>query len=457
MSPFSNLNIHKSILDNLAELGFACMTPVQEQSLPAILKGCDVIAQAKTGSGKTAAFGIGVLNKLELRNFSVQSLILCPTRELADQVAKELRRIARATQNVKILTLCGGSSIGAQLASLKHAAHIVVGTPGRILKHLDKSSLDLSSLDTLVLDEADRMLDMGFIDEIEKVIAYASKKRQTLLFSATYSEEILKLSSKIQTEAINIKTVATESVNQITEYFYDCSGDRKIKALVKIFSEHKPENVIIFSNTKVEAKELIDDLHSNGIEALALHGDLEQFQRNDVMVQFANKSCAVLVATDVAARGIDIKELSMVVNYGVPYDSTVYIHRIGRTGRAGKSGLAFTLYADRESYKAKKFEDKTRIFSSSKSLRLDLEFQLSPKYNTLVIEGGKKQKIRPGDILGSLTKDAGVQGKFIGKIDIYETQSYVAIHRDVIRKAIANLKKGKIKGRKFSLWTLPKP
>jgi ATP-independent RNA helicase DbpA len=430
------------------------MTPIQEQSLPAILEGRDVIAQAKTGSGKTAAFGIGVLNKLELKNFQVQSLILCPTRELADQVAKELRNIARATANVKILILCGGTAIGPQFASLKHAAHIVVGTPGRILKHLNKSTLDLSHLDTLVLDEADRMLDMGFIEEIEKVIEFAPKKRQTLLFSATYPDEILNLSSKIQKDALNIKTVTTEKANQITEYFYDCSGDKKVNALIKIFSQHQPENVIIFSNTKAEANELIEDLRANNIDALALHGDLEQFQRNDVMVQFANKSCAVLVATDVAARGIDIKELSMVVNYGVPYDSTVYTHRIGRTGRAGQSGLAFTLYADRETFKAKNFEDGNRVFENSKSLRLDPSFKLYAKYQTLVIEGGKKQKIRPGDLLGALTKEAGIDGTAIGKIDIYETQSYVAIHADVIKKAITNLKKGKIKGRRFSLWIL---
>ena len=306
MSHFSTLAIHKSILNNLSELGFKSMTPVQEQSLPRILEGRDVMAQAKTGSGKTAAFGIGVVNKLKLKNFSVQSLILCPTRELADQVAKELRNIARATPNVKILTLCGGSAIGPQISSLKHAAHIVVGTPGRVLKHLDKSTLDLSHLDTLVLDEADRMLDMGFIDQIEQVIDYAPQKRQTLLFSATYPEEILKLSSTVQINAFNIKTVDSESANPITEYFYDCSGDKKAQVLVKAFSEFKPENVIIFSNTKVEAKQIIKDLTHHGVEALALHGDLEQYQRNDVLVRFANKSCNVLVATDVAARGIAV-------------------------------------------------------------------------------------------------------------------------------------------------------
>jgi ATP-independent RNA helicase DbpA len=340
---FSNLALSKEMLHNLNEIGYKEMTPIQAEALPHILEGKDVIAQAKTGSGKTAAFGIGVLTKLQVKKFRVQSLILCPTRELSDQVAKELRLLARGTHNVKILTLCGGAAFGPQLGSLRHGAHIIVGTPGRILKHLKKETLSLEDLDMLVLDEADRMLDMGFSEEINEVLSFTKKRKQTLLFSATYTDEVIDISKSIQHEAISVKTTSTEVANNITERFYEVQTHQKMDTIINILSNFKPENVIIFTNTKVDAKELADNLQKKKIDALAIHGDLEQYERNDVLVQFANRSCPVLIATDVAARGLDIKEMSMVINYDLPHGDETYTHRIGRTGRAGQDGLAFTL------------------------------------------------------------------------------------------------------------------
>ena len=447
---FSTLALSEDMLRNLDSIGYTQMTPVQEETLPLILEGKDVIAQAKTGSGKTAAFGIGLLQKLQVKKFRVQALVLCPTRELADQVAKELRNIAKFAHNIKILTLCGGAAFGPQLGSLRHGAHIIVGTPGRILKHLKKETLSLENLETLVLDEADRMLDMGFIEEIDKVLEYAPKTRQTLLFSATYTNEITFISDRIQRDALSVKTVSTEVANKIEEHFYEASN--KTDTLIKIFSTFRPENIIVFTNTKIEAKELAENLAKNKIDALAIHGDLEQYERNDVLVQFANKSCPVLIATDVAARGLDIKELSMVVNFDLPHTFETYTHRIGRTGRAGATGIAITLYNSGEDIE--EYESAERTFEDASVLKKSNSFEMKPQNVTLVIEGGKKDKIRAGDLLGALTGEAGLAGSAIGKIDIYDKQAYVAIKREFIDQAHKKLSQGKIKNKKFSVWVL---
>jgi ATP-independent RNA helicase DbpA len=451
-SNFSSLPLSKAMLHTLNELGFKAMTPVQVETLPHILKNCDVIAQAKTGSGKTAAFGIGLLNKLDVKKFRVQSLVLCPTRELADQVAKELRRLARATHNVKILILCGGAPFGPQYGSLLHGAHIIVGTPGRVLQHLDKKYLSLKHLETLVLDEADRMLDMGFVKEIDRIIAHAPTNRQTLLFSATYPEKIMDLSSSIQKNALNIQTTSGESPNKIGEYFYEVDHNNKLAMLIKVIGHHKPQNILVFCNTKIQTQDVAADLSHAGIDALAIHGDLEQYQRTDVLVRFANKSCSVLVATDVAARGLDIKELGMVVNYDIPQDEATYTHRIGRTGRAGKEGLAVTLFTNRQAPEMSCYRNEIRRFGDIDTLNEVGEFTLVPPNVTIVLEGGKKDKVRPGDILGALTGAAGIESKYVGKIDIYDRQSYVAIDSSMVEKAYSYLKNGKIKGRSFSVW-----
>nr|WP_321267114.1 ATP-dependent RNA helicase DbpA [uncultured Sulfurimonas sp.] len=451
---FSKLPLSKEMLHNLNEIGYTEMTPIQAEALPYILEGKDVIAQAKTGSGKTAAFGIGVLTRLRVKKFRVQSLILCPTRELSDQVAKELRLLARATHNVKILTLCGGAAFGPQLGSLAHGAHIIVGTPGRILKHLKKETLSLEDLEMLVLDEADRMLDMGFSEEINEVLSFCKKRKQTLLFSATYTDEILDISKSLQHEAVSVKTASIEVANNIVERFYEVQDSQKLDTIINILSNFKPQNVIIFTNTKLDAKELAENLQKNKIDALAIHGDLEQYERNDVLVQFSNRSCPVLIATDVAARGLDIKELSMVINYDLPHGDETYTHRIGRTGRAGSDGLAFSIFSEYEADKAYEYKNETRIFEDASRLKTVNGFEMKPHYITLVVEGGKKDKVRAGDLLGALTGDVGLQGSSIGKIDIYERQSYVAIEAKLIDEAHKKLKNGKIKGKKFSVWVL---
>jgi ATP-independent RNA helicase DbpA len=373
---------------------------------------------------------------------------------LADQVAKELRNIAKFAHNIKILTLCGGAAFGPQLGSLRHGAHIVVGTPGRVLKHLNKESLSLENLESLVLDEADRMLDMGFIEEIDKVLEYTPKQKQTLFFSATYTDEISFISKRIQNNPVSIKTVTTEIQNKIKEIFYSTTQDEKLSTLINIFSTYKPQNIIVFTNTKIQAKELAESLAKNRVDALAIHGDLEQYERNDVLVQFSNKSSPVLIATDVAARGLDIKELAMVVNYDIPHAMETYTHRIGRTARAGEEGIAITLYTPDEIEDLEEYKNSKRLFEDAKNLKKEVGFEMKPQNVTLVIEGGKKDKLRAGDLLGALTGDCGLDGSAIGKIDIYDRQAYVAIKRELIDQAHKKLNSSKIKNKKFSVWIL---
>ncbi|MBN2781612.1 MAG: ATP-dependent RNA helicase DbpA [Campylobacterales bacterium] len=452
MNNFSNLQLSQQMVKNLDLIGYSRMTSVQEKSLPYILENYDLIVKAKTGSGKTAAFGIGLLQKLDVKKFKVQSLILCPTRELAQQVANELRMIAKFQHNIKILTLCGGVAYGPQYGSLRHGAHVVVGTPGRVLKHLKKDSLNLDDLDILVLDEADRMLDMGFIEEVEELISFVPKKRQTLLFSATYPDEIAQLSRSIQKDAIEIEIESIDVENKIDERFYNISNYNKTDALVKVLASYKPSSAIIFCNTKLECDELAKELQNKKIDALSLHGDLEQYERLDVLTQFSNLSCAILIATDVAARGLDIKELPLVVNYDMPNTQDVYTHRIGRTGRAGAVGIAVSFYEDSDVFEL--YNNEKRVFADIDDINDVDDFEMQPAYITIVIEGGKKDKLRKGDILGAVTSSGKLNGNDIGKIDIYDKQSYVAIDANKIDLAYNELKKGKVKGKKFSVWVL---
>src|SRR5690606_468321 len=388
------------MLDNLESLGYQQMTPIQAQSLPLILDGKDIIAQAKTGSGKTAAFAIGCWARLEVKRFAIQALVLCPTRELADQVAKEIRRIARSSHNVKVLTLCGGVSIGPQIGSLEHGAHIIVGTPGRILDHLRKGSLKLDQVQQLVLDEADRMLDMGFAEAVDTVLAACNIQRQTLLFSATYPEEIQHISARYQQQPEKVSVESVHSDMQIVQHFYELrESDSKTRAVQQLLAEFQPQSAIIFCNTKQQCHELSVSLRDQGVSALALHGDLEQKERDQVLVRFANKSCALLVATDVAARGIDIKDLDAVINLELAHDAEVHIHRIGRTGRAGETGLALTLVAPKELGRVNRLEDFLQSAIMLEALPQPAEsYSHNPEMVTLNIDGGKKDKLRPGDI-----------------------------------------------------------
>ena len=451
-SAFASLPIKTELLTSIASLGYEQMTPIQAQALPVLLKRQDLLAQAKTGSGKTAAFAIGLLEKLDVQSYQTQALVLCPTRELADQVSKEIRQLAKTIANIKILTLCGGQPMGGQLASLERHPHVVVGTPGRILKHVQKGSLQFGGLETLVLDEADRMLDMGFHEDIMLILDSIPRKRQTLLFSATYPDEIRAVSDLIQREPIEIRIEATHDNKKIKQVFYQFNKGERSKTLVALLQHYRPESSLIFCNRKQQCQELADDLWQQGFHVLALHGDLEQFERDQVLVQFSNQSSSILVATDVAARGLDIKELAAVINYDLSTDAEAHIHRIGRTGRAGNVGLALSLFLQSEQWRVDgigKFQGKAVTIESTNSLKTRENFKLIPPMATLFINGGRKDKVRAGDILGALTASQKLQGKDIGKIDIFDKISYVAVARPLVKQALKILTEGKIKGRKF--------
>lgn len=452
---FNTLPLDSKLLTNLETLGFHFMTPIQEQALPLILEGHDLIAQAKTGSGKTAAFGLGILNKLNLANKTLQSLVLCPTHELAEQVAEEIRRLARNTANCKVLVICGGTSEFQQLNSLEHGVHIIVGTPGRVLKFLKKGAINLQSIDFLVLDEADRMLDMGFREEMEAIATFAPRVKQALLFSATFPDEIEDLSRVFQKNPKRLSVDSKHEINVIKQIFIEVDEHRKkLEALNRLLGQYKPQSTIIFCKTKQLCADVAKALVKQGIAALAFHGDLDQNERTVVFTKFSNKSCLVLVATDVAARGLDVKDLEAVVNFDLPTDAEVYTHRIGRTARAGKIGLAFSFFVATEKHKLQDIEIYTgnkNEFLSVDSLNSTLKFDLKAPMKTMYINGGKKEKMRAGDILGALVNEAGIDPKDVGNINIFEKQSYVAISSSQIENAVARLLEGKIKGRRFKV------
>jgi ATP-independent RNA helicase DbpA len=464
---FDVLGLSSAVLDNLTQLGLTQMTPIQELSLPLALKGQDLIAQASTGSGKTVAFGLPLVNKLEPLRLNVQALVLCPTRELADQVTLEIRRLARSTENIKVITLCGGVALRAQTQSLLHGAHVVVGTPGRILDHIERESLHLGAVQTLVLDEADRMLDMGFFDDIAKVIKKCAVKRHTMLFSATYPEGIDRLAAQFMTHPSTVKVQSQHDLSTIEQVYIEVDDSERFAVVEKILLHYKPESTLAFCNTKQQCRQLLNYLRVQGFSAAALYGELEQRERDQVMIQFANRSCNVLVATDVAARGLDVADLSAVINVDVSPDPQVHIHRIGRTARAGAKGLALTLASldemgfvgrieeiqERES-KWLKVED--LINKDSPSSPISLSSVSSPGAKgrpnsapmvTLQIVGGRKEKIRAGDVLGALTGEAGFNKDQVGKINVNEFSTYVAVNAEIGKEAVKRLSEGKIKGR----------
>jgi len=473
MTSFSKLGLKPELLATLDSLSYTEMTPIQQQSLPEIIKGRDLIGQGKTGSGKTAAFGLGLLEKLDVKRFRVQALVLCPTRELADQVAKEIRRLARGIHNIKVLTLCGGMPFGPQIGSLEHGAHIIVGTPGRVDEHLRKGNLKLENLSTLVLDEADRMLEMGFTEVLNAIVDKTPKERQTLLFSATFPDNIKKISSRVMRDPVNVKVESTHADSVIEQRFFevDQSDEGRLLATRLLLHELSPRATVIFCNTKREVQQVADELDSHGFSVLALHGDLEQRDRDSTLMRFSNESVSVLVATDVAARGLDIDTIDLVINYHVARDIEVHTHRIGRTGRAGNTGLACSLFSRKERYKMKLLEDYLDRTITPVALpeKVMLGQEISPPaMKTLQIDGGKKQKLRPGDILGALTgKEAGesssvyksaassIAGSDVGKITVFDNWAYVAVKREVAKQALQKLSRGKMKGRSFRIRQVP--
>ncbi|BBI99597.1 ATP-dependent RNA helicase [Ferrigenium kumadai] len=447
--PFDELPLPSAMQANLKQLGYLTMTPIQAASLPITLAGHDLIAQAKTGSGKTAAFGLPLLAKLNPRWFAVQAMVLCPTRELADQVAQEIRRLARAADNIKVVTLCGGTTMRPQIASLEHGAHIVVGTPGRIMDHLDRGTLTLEGLNTLVLDEADRMLDMGFYDQIAYVARQCPARRQTLLFSATYPDGVMQLARQFMHKPQEVKLEEQHDDSKIRQRFYEVSREGRLQAVAALLKHYRPVSTLAFCNTKQQCRDLLDVLQAHGIKALTLNGDLEQRERDQVLIQFANRSCSVLVATDVAARGLDIAQLEAVINVDVTPDPEVHVHRIGRTGRADEDGWALSLASPSEIH---------RVETIAKMMGFEPDWHqlnemagddapLVPPMVTLQILGGRKEKIRPGDVLGALTGEAGFTREQVGKITVTDFSTYVAVARNIADEAVRRLSAGKVKGK----------
>ncbi len=450
---FGALRLSPASLSNLEQLGYTRMTPIQAASLPITLAGQDLIAQASTGSGKTAAFGLPLVERLQTAGApgaAVQAVVLCPTRELADQVTQEIRRLARARPNVKVVTLCGGVALRGQVQSLEYGADIVVGTPGRILDHLERGSLSLAGVNTLVLDEADRMLDMGFFDDIAKVVRQCAKDRQTLLFSATYPEGIAKLAAQFMRAPQTVKVEALHSAHKIRQIFVEVSETERLHAVSQLLAHFRPERTLAFCNTKQQCRDLVEVLQAQGYVALALYGELEQRERDQVLVQFANRSCSVLVATDVAARGLDVQGLEAVINVDVTPDPEVHIHRIGRTGRGDAEGLAITLSSMDEMGRVGRIEQlqgRESQWQALDSFKPAAGGRLLPPMRTLQIVGGRKEKIRPGDVMGALAGECGLTREQVGKINVNEFSTYVAVLAELAQNVTVALSKGKIKGK----------
>ena len=449
MSSFSDLPLCSELLRSLQSLGHDTMTPVQAQALPALLAGRDLLAQAPTGSGKTIAFALGLLQRLDARLVRPQALVLCPTRELADQVAKVTRRLASAIPNLKVLMLTGGVPLAPQLASLRKDSHVIVGTPGRVQEMLRRKVLHLGHLRTLVLDEADRMLDMGFEEPIREIVGRTPATRQTLLFSATWPEPMRAVGRDLLRDPLEVAVGDEAEPPAIRQLFCEVEPARKTAVLAALLREYRPESGVVFCNTRRDVDDLAEALPKAGIDALALHGDVDQRDRDEVLVRFANRSCRVLVASDVAARGLDINELAAVINYELPPDPDVYLHRIGRTARAGRTGIALSLVAAREMPRALALEARQGAPLAWTPLPQDAGRgpPLPATMVTLRLDAGRADRMRPGDILGALTGEAGLDAEAVGKIDVFPTRCYVAIRRTDAARALDRLRAGRIKGR----------
>ncbi len=450
---FKSLNLGSDFEKNLESLGFINMTSIQEKSIPLILNKKDVIGKANTGSGKTLAFSLPIVNALEVKDFKIQALILAPTRELANQIANETRKISRHIHNVKVLTLTGGVPYNPQVNSLSYGAHIVVATPGRVLKHIQEGNIKFDDMKTLVLDEADKMLDMGFYEDIMSIIEVLPKQRLTLLFSATYEEDIQEFSKNILQNPVLVEDKNEKKV-KVKQVFYKAQQDIKASFIQSLISFYKAKSILIFCNMKTTCEELADTLYEQNLDILTLHSDIEQKQRDEILVLFSNKSYPILIATDVASRGLDVDDIDLVINYDLSRDEKVHTHRIGRTARAGKGGIAVSFYCD---YDEEKIEDLKEIFDDIEFLELntikdDVSFKIDSDYRTIYINGGKKQKLRAGDILGTLIQGIGLNKDDVGKINSMNFCTYVAIKKEQISKVLKLLPNTRIKGKYFKIY-----
>ncbi|KEI18021.1 DEAD/DEAH box helicase [Clostridium haemolyticum] len=468
---FKEFNLSNEILKTIKMLGYKSPTEVQEKVIPIALKDKDIIVKSQTGSGKTASFGIPVCEKVLLENKKPQVLILTPTRELAVQIKEDISNIGRF-KKIKCVAVYGKEPVSIQKNQLKQRVHIVVGTPGRTFDHIEKGNMELSDIRYLIIDEADKMLNMGFIDQVEDVIKRLPKDRVTMLFSATLEEKIEKLCVKYMNnpEKIEIskKNITTDIIEQ--EY-YEVESDRKFSILNKIIYTERPDSCIIFCNTKAEVGSIAIKMKNKGFDTKALHGGMEQKDRLEVIQEFKRGRFPFLVATDVAARGIDIEEITHVINYEVPAEKESYVHRIGRTGRAGHKGKSITLVSEYEYRRFKSIEEyigysvpKKEIPSEEEvqegrklfreknkvrpKLKKDKSHEINKKITKIHINAGKKKKIRPGDIVGAINNIPGLTSDDIGIIDVQDAFSYVDIFGDkgkVVLKSLDSIKGKKVR------------
>jgi ATP-dependent RNA helicase DeaD len=516
---FDEMGLCPEIIKAVKYMGFEEPSAIQAQAIPMMMTGCDLIGQAQTGTGKTAAFGIPLLEKIDPKNKKLQAIVLCPTRELAIQVADEIRNLAKYMHSIKVLPIYGGQEIVKQIRSLKSGVQIIIGTPGRVMDHMRRKTVKMEDLHTVVLDEADEMLNMGFREDIETILSGVPEERQTVLFSATMPKPILEITKKFQKDAQIIKVTKKElTVPNIEQYYYDVRPKNKEEVLSRLLDIYTPKLSVVFCNTKKQVDLLVNGLLGRGYFAAGLHGDMKQEQRDRVMQGFRSGKTDILVATDVAARGIDVDEVEAVFNYDLPQDDEYYVHRIGRTGRAGREGRAFTFITGKEVYKLKEIQRycKTKIYAQKvpslndvantrienvlnqveetlekedltsylqiieKRLNDDdttamemaaalLKLISSPKEteeeeeefgNTgaleegmvrLFINIGRKNRVRPGDIVGALAGESGVPGRLIGTIDVYDKYTFVEVPREYARDVLDAMNHAKIKGKQVAV------
>lgn len=516
---FDELGLSEPILKAITEMGFEEATPIQSKAISVVMSGQDVIGQAQTGTGKTAAFGIPLLEKVDVKNKCLQEIILCPTRELAIQVAEEIRHLSKFMHGLKIVPIYGGQDIVKQIRSLKAGTQIVIGTPGRVMDHMRRKTVKFDTIHTIVLDEADEMLNMGFREDIETILKEIPEERQTVLFSATMPKAILDIAKTYQKDAQTVKVVKKElTVPNIEQYYFEVKAKNKEEVLSRLLDIYDPKLSIVFCNTKRMVDELVSSLQGRGYFAEGLHGDLKQSQRDRVMNSFRNGKTEILVATDVAARGIDVDDVDAVFNYDLPQDDEYYVHRIGRTGRAGRKGKAFSFVVGKDVYKLKDIQRycKTKILAQPipsindvKNTKVDkvlekvkgvietedltgmigiiekhlneedytsmdiaaafLSLALGEKQeeqlkdfdfgNTgaedgmvrLFINIGKKQNIRPGDILGAIAGESGMPGKLVGSIDMYDKYTFVEVPREYASEVLKAMENSKIKGKNINI------
>ena len=361
---FDELQLDERIVRAVTDMGFEAASPIQAQAIPVQLEGLDIIGQAQTGTGKTAAFGIPLLQKIDPDSKKLQAIALCPTRELAIQVAEEIRRLAKYMHGIKVLPIYGGQDIVRQIRGLKDGTQIVIGTPGRVMDHMRRKTIRCDHVHTVIMDEADEMLNMGFLEDMETILSQLPEERQTVMFSATMPPAIQEIARKFQKDPVNVKVVKKElTVPKVTQYYYEVKPKTKVEVMCRLLDMYAPKLSVAFCNTKKQVDELVQELQGRGYFAEGLHGDLKQEQRDRVMNSFRNGATEILVATDVAARGIDVDDVEAVFNYDIPQDDEYYVHRIGRTGRAGRDGIAFSFVVGREVYKLRDIQRncKTRI------------------------------------------------------------------------------------------------